>query len=86
MGDFSYQADFGAGYGYQAEVASLVPEGVPMLAAILMEKGVLSQEGLQAMQARQQQTGDSVAQALLDLELVAPDQLLEALQTRAYYR
>lgn len=86
MGDFSYQADFGAGYGYQAEVASLVPEGVPMLAAILMEKGVLTQEGLQALLDRQHQTGDTVAQVLLELELVAPDQLLDALQTRAYYR
>jgi hypothetical protein len=86
VGDFSYQADFGSGYGFKSEVAALVPEGVPMLAAILMEKGVLSPEGLQAVLNRQAETGDSVAQALMELGLAAPDQLLDALQTRAYYR
>jgi hypothetical protein len=57
-----------------------------MLAAILMEKGILTREGLQALLDRQAKTGDSVAQVLMELDLAAPDQLLDALQTRAYYR
>ncbi|MEB3329279.1 MAG: hypothetical protein VKQ33_08625 [Candidatus Sericytochromatia bacterium] len=86
VGDFSYQADFNAGYGIKAEVAALIPEGVPMLAAILMEKGVLDRDGVQAALDRQAQTGDSLAQVLMELELAAADQLLDALQTRAFYR
>jgi hypothetical protein len=88
MGEFSYTHtdEFSYGGGYQNEVAALVPEGIPMLAAILMEMGVLSQEQAFSAVERQSQTGDSLAQILLELGYAAPDQLLNALQTRASYR
>ncbi len=101
MGEFSYgqDFDFSAGYeaadpnqqafgygGYQQEVQSLVPEGVPMLAAILMEQGVLPPESIQAILVRQQESGDTLAQILLDDGYAAADQLVTALQQRAAYR
>lgn len=87
MGEFSYTHtdDFSYG-GYQNEVRALVPEGVPMLAAILMEMGVLDATHVQAALERQAETGDSLAQILMELGYAAPDQLLNALQTRASYR
>ena len=90
--------DFSAGYetatpgisagpgGFQDEVAALIPENVPMLAAILMEQGVIDNTGLHTALERQAQTGDSLTQVLLDAGLAAPDQLVMALQTRAHYR
>jgi hypothetical protein len=90
--DFSsgYEADntgIAAGpVSYQDEVAALVPENVPMLAAILMEQGVIDNAGLHTALARQSETGDSLTQVLLDAGLAAPDQLVMALQTRAHYR
>jgi len=72
--------------GYQAELAALIPQDMPLLAAILLEKGVLSAETAQAAVARQAETGDSLAQVLLDGGWAAPDQLVEALQSRAAYR
>jgi hypothetical protein len=80
--------DYGAhgAYGYQDEVQSLVPEGVPMLGAILMEMRVLSPETLQQAMRKQAETGDSFAQVVLDGGWAAPDQLLQALQQRAAYR
>lgn len=101
MGEFSYgqDFDFSAGYdspdpngqafgyeGYQQEVQSLVPEGVPMVAAILMEKGVIGPEQINAILHRQAETGDTLVQILLDDGYAAPDQLVDALQTRAHYR
>jgi hypothetical protein len=101
MGEFSYgqDLDFSAGYeggdpsqqafgyaGYQQEAQSLVPDGVPMLAAILMEQGVLPAESIQAILARQQESGDTLAQILLDDGYAASDQLVTALQQRAAYR
>lgn len=93
---FGYGAEggegFGYGYGgqgqtdYRSEVAALVPEGTPMLAAILIEQGILTQEGLGQVLARQAETGDALAHVLIDLELVAPDQLMGALQARAALR
>lgn len=71
--------------GYEQEVASLVPEGIPMLAAVLHEKGVLTDETLHLALARQAETGDSLAQVLLEGGWAAPDQLVEALQIRASY-
>lgn len=70
---------------FQDEVQALVPEGTPMLAAVLLEMGVLTQESLSAALAKQQETGDSLAQVLLDGGWAAPDQLAVALQTRAAY-
>ena len=93
--DFNFSAGYDSpdpnsqafGYeGYQQEVQSLIPEGVPMVAAILMEKGTLSIEQINAILARQAETGDTLVQILLDDGYAAPDQLLEALQTRAHYR
>lgn len=91
--------DFSAGYdspdpngqafgyeGYQQEVQSLIPEGVPMVAAILMEKHILSIEQINAILAKQSETGDTLVQILLDDGYAAPDQLVDALQTRAHYR
>jgi len=78
--------DGGFGGGYQDEVAALVPEGTPMLAAILMEQRVFDAEGLHRALARQMETGDSLCQVLMDEGLAAPDQLLNALQSRAHYR
>jgi len=72
--------------GFQDEVAALIPEGTPMLAAILMEQGVLDQNGLHLALQRQAETGDTLTQVLLDEGLAAPDQLMTALQTRAHYR
>ncbi|MDB5098947.1 MAG: hypothetical protein JWM80_3368 [Cyanobacteria bacterium RYN_339] len=99
MGEFSYtQADdtsevfgeFNASYdsfgSYQDEVAALVPENVPMLAAILMEQGVIDNAGVNTALARQAESGDTLVQVLLDAGLAAPDQLVMALQTRANYR
>jgi hypothetical protein len=99
MGEFSYTqaddlsgeyADFNGGYdsfgGYQDEVAALVPENVPMLAAILMEQGVIDHAGVNLALARQAESGDTLVQVLLDAGLAAPDQLVMALQTRANYR
>jgi hypothetical protein len=101
MGEFSYSQDFdfSAGYdgndpngqafgyeGYQQEVQSLVPDGVPMVAAILMEKGLLSMDQVNAILARQSETGDTLVQILLDDGYAAPDQLVDALQNRAAYR
>lgn len=87
MGEFSYAHTDDFSYeGYQDEVRALVPDGVPMLAAILMEMGVLDQAQLQTTLARQSETGDSLAQILMELGYAAPDQLLTALQTRASYR
>lgn len=90
--------DFSAGYGlepgqdpgqafagYQEEVQALVPEGVPLLGAILMEQGVLDEASLHAAMAKQAETGHSLAQVLLDENLAAPDQLVAALQLRASY-
>lgn len=90
--------DFSAGYGlepgldpgqgpsgYQDEVQALVPDGVPLLGAILLEQGVLDQPALQAAMAKQAETGFSLAQVLLDESLAAPDQLVSALQLRASY-
>ena len=97
MGEFSYshvesdayygaQDGHGGHAGYHQEIRSLVPEGVPLLAAILMEAGILDQSQLQNVLNRQHETGDSLAQVLLELDLVGPDQLMTALQTRANYR
>ena len=72
--------------GYQQELAALIPQDMPLLAAILLEKGVLSQETAAEALERQAMTGDSLAQTLLDGGWAAPDQLVEALQTRASYR
>jgi hypothetical protein len=72
--------------GYQSELQALIPQDMPLLAAILLEKGVLSPETAQAALERQAETGDSLAQVLLDGGWAAPDQLVEALQTRASYR
>ncbi|MFN3431075.1 MAG: hypothetical protein ACK46X_14115 [Candidatus Sericytochromatia bacterium] len=72
--------------GYQAELAALIPQDMPLLAAILLEKGVLAQDTAQAALARQAESGDSLAQVLLEGGWAAPDQLVEALQTRASYR
>ena len=72
--------------GYQAELAALIPTDMPLLAAILLEKGVLTQETVQAALRRQAEWGDSLAQVLLDGGWAAPDQLVEALQSRAAYR
>lgn len=83
---YGYGYDAPAGVDYRSEVARLVPEGTPMLAAILIEQGILLQEGLQAALARQAETGDALAHVLIDLDLVAPDQLMAALQTRASLR
>lgn len=96
---YGHDVDFAAGYsgdepnqqafGYeslQQEVQSLVPEGVPMLAAILMEQGVLPAESINAILVRQQESGDTLAQILLDDGYAAPDQLVTALQQRAAYR
>ena len=79
----------GEGYqmaGYQAELQALIPQDMPLLAAVLLEKGVLSPETAQAALARQAETGDSLAHVLLDGGWAAPDQLVEALQMRASYR
>lgn len=90
-----YGQDQGYGFGYdnapqgvdyRAEVAALVPAGTPMLAAILIEQGILLQEGLAQAMARQAETGDALAHVLIDLNLVAPDQLMSALQSRAALR
>jgi hypothetical protein len=72
--------------GYQQELAALIPQDIPLLAAILMEKGVLTQETVAAALAKQAETGDSLAQTLMEGGWAAPDQLVEALQTRASYR
>ena len=72
--------------GYQSELQALIPQDMPLLAAILLEKGVLSPETAQAALEKQAETGDSLAQVLLDGGWAAPDQLVEALQTRASYR
>ena len=98
MGEYSYaQPDFQEGYGdfsgygeptpggYQAEVQALIPQDVPLLGAVLLEKGVLSDATLNAALARQAETGDSLAQVLLEGGWAAPDQLVEALQIRAAY-
>jgi len=51
----------GFGYeGFQQEVQSLVPEGVPMVAAILMETGVIAPDQIGAILAKQQETGDTL--------------------------
>jgi hypothetical protein len=96
-----YSEDFSFGYaeqpgfeenpgppvaGYQEELAALIPQDIPLLAAILLEKGVLTNETLQAALAKQAETGDSLAQVLLEGGWAAPDQLVEALQMRASYR
>ncbi|MEB3284600.1 MAG: hypothetical protein VKN33_04875 [Candidatus Sericytochromatia bacterium] len=87
MGEFSYTHTDEFGYGgYQEEARSLVPDGVPMLGAILLEMGVLDQGRLNSALERQLETGDSLAQVLMELDYAAPDQLLNALQTRANYR
>ena len=91
--------DFAAGYtggdpnqqafgyeSYQQEVQALIPEGVPMLAAILMEQGVLPVDAMGAILAKQHETGDTLAQILLDDGYAAADQLVTALQQRAAYR
>lgn len=98
MGEFSYLGYDQAGgegsdpfateppmLGYQQEAQALVPENTPMLGAILLEQGVLTQEALDAAIARQGERGESLAQVLLDGGLVAPDQLVTALQIRAAY-
>lgn len=85
-GDQQAGGDFGYGGGYQDEIRSLVPENVPMIAAILMEKGILSSEGLNVALAKQEETGDTLVQVLIDEGLAAPVELVEALQTRANYR
>jgi hypothetical protein len=72
--------------GYQQELAALIPQDIPLLAAILQEKGVLSPETVAQALTKQAETGDSLAQVLLDGGWAAPDQLVEALQTRASYR
>jgi hypothetical protein len=72
--------------GYQQELAALIPQDIPLLAAILMEKGVLDSNSVAQALERQAVTGDSLAQTLLDGAWAAPDQLVEALQTRASYR
>lgn len=72
--------------GYQAELQALIPQDMPLLAAILLEKGVLSPETVQAALALQAESGDSLAHVLLEGGFAAPDQLVEALQTRASYR
>lgn len=82
----TFDPGYGSAGGYQDEVAALIPENVPMLAAILMEQGVLSHEGLNRALQRQAETGDTLTQVLLDEGLAAPDQLMTALQTRAHYR
>lgn len=71
--------------GYQQELAALIPQDLPLLGAILLEQGVLSQETLQAAIAKQHETGFSLAQVLLDQGWAAPDQLVQALQIRASY-
>jgi hypothetical protein len=99
MGEFSYTqaddlsggyADYNSGYdsfgGYQDEVSALVPENVPMLAAILLEHGVIDNDGVNTALSRQAESGDTLVQVLLDAGLAAPDQLVMALQTRANYR
>lgn len=72
--------------GYQQELAALIPQDIPLLAAILQEKGVLGPEVVAQALAKQAETGDSLAQVLLENGWAAPDQLVEALQTRASYR
>lgn len=87
--------DYSGGYGdaepsfaggYQDEVAALVPENVPILAAILMEQRVMDHAGLERALARQQETGDTLVQVLLDTQVAAADQVVVALQSRALYR
>lgn len=90
--------DFSSGYqtfdsghgaatgGYQDEVAALIPDNIPMLAAILLEQGVIDHAGLDSVLSHQAETGDTLTQVLLDTGLAAPDQLVMALQTRAHYR
>jgi hypothetical protein len=51
-----------------------------------MEQGVLPAESIQAILARQQESGDTLAQILLDDGYAASDQLVTALQQRAAYR
>lgn len=79
---FGYEYQEG---GYQQELAALIPQGVPLLGAILLEQGVLSPEVMQQAIAKQHETGLSLAQILLDHGWAAPDQLVQALQVRASY-
>ena len=78
--------DGGAMGGYGQEVSALVDaSGLPTLGAILVERGVLDPEAAHQLVARQYETGGTFAQVALDGGLVAPDQLVEALQMRQAY-
>lgn len=81
---FGTEYDYQAG-GYQEELASLIPQDVPLLGAILIEQGVLTPEALHEAMAKQHESGSSLAQILLDAGWAAPDQLVQALQIRATY-
>lgn len=81
---FTTEYDYQPG-GYQQELASLIPQDVPLLGAILIEQGVLTPEALQEAMAKQHETGSSLAQILLEAGWAAPDQLVQALQIRATY-
>ena len=93
--DFNTGYGFEAGFdsnpagpvaGYQQELEALIPQGIPLLAAVLLEMGVIDQASLDAALGKQAETGDSLAQILLDEGFAAPDQLVQALQTRALYQ
>lgn len=92
-GGFEALPDFSVGYldeaagpsGAAAEIAALVPEGVPMLLAILQEQALIDPAGIRRMLDRQAETGRSLAQLLLSEAGIEPDQVLTALQIRANY-
>gem|GEM_PF-6664903 len=71
---------------YRDEVQALVPDHVPLLAAILLEQGVLDQAKLAKVLERQVQTGESLATVMFELGIVGADQLITALQYRSSYR
>lgn len=96
-GDEGFEAlpDFSVGYleepapaatgDARAEIAALVPEGVPMLLAILQEQHLIDAPGIRQVLDRQALTGHSLAQILLAEKRIEPDQVLTALQIRANY-
>jgi predicted transcriptional regulator len=71
---------------FRDEVQALVPDNVPLLAAVLLEQGVLDQAKLAKVLERQVETGESLAAVMFELGVVGADRLITALQYRSSYR